>query len=261
MRCGQKIKIKIKTASKLPEARGEGWIDSLLQILEATNLADTLILDFHPPARSYISVASGRPVCAILLWHIQETNPERPCEELCGWGGSFSTGQVRAEIKGRSAQTCSCSRDSICGWVSENHWVFRTACVCIPSLPAGDEETKEARKSPTVGWQWVLSGFSSGQVSIPNPSQCCMEKCSVEKESDVVGGDRLVMSAMGRDRATKPQIRSSSYRCTERIYFVTFLYAISVILVQFLSIVLYLSSPLILKFDLTQRKNKLTEET
>lgn len=52
MWCGQKIKIKIKTASKLPEARGEGWIDSLLQILEATNLADTLILDFHPPARS-----------------------------------------------------------------------------------------------------------------------------------------------------------------------------------------------------------------
>ena len=74
-----------------------------------------------------------------------------------------------------------------------------------------------------------------------------MEKCSVEKESDVVGGDRLVMSAMDRDRATKPQIWSSSYRCTERIYFVTFLYAISVILVQFLSIVLYQ----ILKFDLT----------
>lgn len=74
-----------------------------------------------------------------------------------------------------------------------------------------------------------------------------MEKCSVEKESDVVGGDRLVMSAMDRDRATEPQIWSISYRCTERIYFVTFFYAISVILVQFLSIVLYQ----ILKFDLT----------
>lgn len=82
-----------------------------------------------------------------------------------------------------------------------------------------------------------------------------MEKCSVEKESDVVGGDRLVMSAMDRDRATEPQIWSISYRCTERIYFVTFLYAI--ILVQFLSIVLYQ----ILKFYLTQRKHKLTEET
>ena len=76
MWCGQKIKIKIKTNSKLPEARGEGWTDSLLQTLEATNHADTVILEFHPPARSYISVASGRPVCAILLWHIQETNPE-----------------------------------------------------------------------------------------------------------------------------------------------------------------------------------------
>lgn len=81
--------------------------------------------------------------------------------------GAFQQDRVRTEIKGRSAQTCSCSRDSICGWVSENHWVFRTACVCVPS-PAGDEETKKARKSPTVGWQWVLSGFSSGQVSIPN---------------------------------------------------------------------------------------------
>ena len=84
-----------------------------------------------------------------------------------------------------------------------------------------------------------------------------MEKCSVERGSDVVGGDRLVMSATDRDRVTEPQMWSVSYRCTERIYFVTFLYAISVILVQFLSIVLYQ----ILKFDLTQRKRKLTEET
>lgn len=82
--------------------------------------------------------------------------------------GAFQQDRVRTEIKGWSAQTCSCSRDSICGRVSENHWVFRTACFCVPSLPAGDEETKKARKSPTVGWQWVLSGFSSGQVSIPN---------------------------------------------------------------------------------------------
>lgn len=138
-----------------------------------------MILDFHPPARSYISVASGRPVCAI-CYGIFRKLTQRPCEELCGWGGSFSTGQVRTEIKGRSAQTCSCSRSSICGRVSENHWVFRTACVCVPSLPAGDEETKKARRSPTVGWQWVLSGVSSGQVSIPHLSQCCM-KCSVEK--------------------------------------------------------------------------------
>ena len=86
--------------------------------------------------------------------------------------GAFRQDRVRTEIKGRSAQTYSCSRDSICGRVSENHWVFRTACVCVPSLPAGDEETKKARKGPTVGWQWVSSGFSSGQVSIPNPSQC-----------------------------------------------------------------------------------------
>ena len=60
--CGQKIKIKIKTASKLPEARGEGWIDSLLQILDVTNCVDTLILDFYPPVRLYISVASGHLV-------------------------------------------------------------------------------------------------------------------------------------------------------------------------------------------------------
>lgn len=51
-----------------------------------------------------------------------------------------------------------------------------------------------------VGFEWVFKWPSVDSQS-KSVWRCCM-KCSVEKGSDVVGGDRLVMSAMDRDRVT-----------------------------------------------------------
>lgn len=76
-------------------------------------------------------------------------------------------------------------------------------------MPAGDKEAKKRGQKESyswlaVGFRWVFK-WQSVSALFQLVQRCCLGKHSMGKESDVVCGDRLVMSAMGRERDLKPQ--------------------------------------------------------